>query len=317
MTRLTHLALIATLCLGGTARGAERLPHVPLDVDGLKRLCEVVRPDGDVQFAGDEVQRGKAREEHRRRREAALQKFYTTGVPSTGFAFREYDAAEQRLAVESRRPFPVGDNVEVGILPGDDEPPELVAALPPAAAEAAVRLRVKNKLGLKLLFKLDPGTSGDPCARAPGKRVHAYIEPLVFELVEPSKAALFRGELPGYQEAIYATVPVKGPRVRVGKPTVSGAAPTADVAAGLKGLEAGFVACYQRGLESNAKLRGALVVGLRLEGGRVAQAHSEINSLGDDATVACVIDRLRAHRFAKAKGATRVSLPIYFSSEDD
>lgn len=308
---------LAALLVAGTATGAERLPVVPLDGPGLRRLCDVVRPDSQVAFPGNEVQRGKAREEHKRRREAALEKFYQVTVPAAGFAFREYEVTEQHLAVEARRPLAVAETVEVNIPPGDEEPPELVASLPPAQAEQVVRLRIKGKLGLRLTFRLEADASGDPCSRVVAKRVRVGIDALAFELVETGKAVLYRGELPGYQEAVYATVPVKGPRVKLGKPTVTGGMSAADLAAGFKLLEPGLLACYRRGLEQNARLRGALVVGFRVEGGRVTHAQSEINSLGEDAVVRCAVDRVRAQRFAAGRGGARVSLPVYFGSEED
>ncbi|HEY3359537.1 MAG TPA: AgmX/PglI C-terminal domain-containing protein [Polyangia bacterium] len=318
MSGRSSLVVLALVLAAGPAGAAERLPVVPLEAAGLRRLCEVVRPDSQVHFTGDEVQRGKAREEHRRRRAAALEKFYAVTVPAGGFTFREYDVADQRLPIEARRGFVVSDAAELVIPPGEDDPPELVVTAAPPLAEQLVRLRVKNKLALRLTFKLDPGASGDPCGRGAARRARVGIDPLAFELLETGRAAaLFRGELPGYQEAVYATVPVKGPRVRLAKPSITGNLPPADVSAGLHGLEAGLLPCYQRGLESNARLRGALVVGVKLEGGRVVQAHSEINSLGDDAVVGCVVERVKTQRFPKLKGGGRISVPIYFSAEDD
>jgi hypothetical protein len=317
MRHLGHLLILALALAGGPARAAERLPTVPLDAAGLKRLCEMVRPDSQVQFAGDEVQRGKAREEYRTRRAAALQRFYRVVVPSAGFGFREYEPAEQRLPVEARRPLVVGEGAEVLIPPGEEEPPELDATLPAPAAEQVVRLRAKGKLGLRLTFRLDPGQSGDPCTRGAGHRTRASIDPLAFELVEANQGVLYRAELPGYQEAVYATVPVKGPKVRVARASITGTISLPEVNAAVRALEPGLLACYRRGLENNARLRGALVVGFAVQGGRVGGAHAEINSLGDDATVGCVLDRITAQRFPNPRRGGRVSLPVHFSSEDD
>jgi hypothetical protein len=308
------------LLAAATAVGAERLPVVPLDAPGLKRVCEAVRPDGQVKFTGNEVERGKARAEHRKRRAAALERFYQVTVPSIGFSFREYDVTERKLTLETRKALALGDGVELAFLGGDDEP-EIAAALAPQPAENVVLLRGKGKLGLRLTFKLDPGQVGDPCTRiATRKVVKVLIDALAFELVEAAKVdkVLFRGELPGYADAVQGSVPVKGPKVRLGKPSVGQGEPPAPLVAGLRALEPALLQCYRQGLENNARLRGALVVGFRLDaGGRVTHASAEINSLGDDDVTACAVARVKAHRFAKGVRPGRVSVPVYFQSQDD
>ncbi|MBI5482515.1 MAG: AgmX/PglI C-terminal domain-containing protein [Deltaproteobacteria bacterium] len=306
--------------LAAATAGAERLPVVPLDGPGLKRVCETVRPDGQVKFTGNEVERGKARAEYRKRRVAALERFYLVTVPSIGFSFREYDVSEKKLTLETRKVLPLADGVELAFAAGDDEP-EIAAALGPQPAEQVVLLRGKGKLGLRLTFRLDPGQAGDPCTRSPTRKVvKAAVDPLAFELVELAKVekTLYRGELPGYTEALQGSVPVKGPKVRLGKPSAGQGEPPAPLIAALRGLEPALLQCYRQGLENNARLRGAIVVGFKLDaGGRVTHASAEINSLGDDEVTACAVARVRAHRFARGVKPGRVSVPVYFQSQDD
>jgi hypothetical protein len=311
---------VVTLLGAAVAVGAERLPVVPLDGPGLRRVCETVKPDSQVKFTGNEVERGKARAEHKKRRAAALERYYLVTVPSLGFSFREYDVSEKKLTLETRKVLPLGDGVELAFAGGDEEP-EIAAALGPQPAEHAVLARGKGKLGLRLTFRLDPGQGGDPCTRYPARKaVKVTLDPLAFELVEMVKdeRMLYRGELPGYAEALQASVPVKGPKVRVGKASVAqGQAPPPLVAA-LRGLEPGLLRCYRQGLENNARLRGAIVVGFKLDaGGHVTQASTEINSLGDDDVTACTLAAVRAHRFGKGIRPGRVSVPVYFQSQDD
>lgn len=310
--------VLAVLLWAEAATASERLPLVALDGPGVRRLCDVLRPDSQVEFPGNEVQRGRARLEHRRRRAAALERYYSASVPTPGFSFREYEAGEQHLAIEVRRPFALGDNVELG-LPVTEDEPELVATVAPPAAEAIARLRQKGKLALRLGFKLEAqGQGEDVCVRGTARRIKLRIDPLFFELVEGARSR-YRGELPAYAEALRATVPVVGPRVKVERPSVSAGEPSRELMTALVALEAGLLPCYQHGLESNARLRGALVVGFSVDGaGKVGGARSEINSLGDEHVAACVLERLKVRRFPKAaRSFGRISVPIYFSAADD
>ena len=320
MRGLGWLLGLGVLLSQAVAAGAERLPVVPLDGPGLRRICEIVRPDGQVKFTGNEVERGKARSEYRKRRAATLERFYLVTVPSNGFSFREYDVAEKRLTLDTRKLMAVGEGVDLAFAGGDDEP-EIAAAVEPQPAESIVLLRGKGKLGLRLSFKLDPGQAGDPCTRSPTRKsIKVAIDPLAFELVEAGKVEKmhYRGELPGYTDALQGSVPVKGARVRFGKPSVGQGEPSAPLIAALRGLEPGLLQCYRVGLENNARLRGALVVGFKLDaGGRVVQASAEINSLGDDQVTACAVAHVRAHRFARGVRPGRVSVPVYFQSQDD
>jgi hypothetical protein len=320
MRGLGWLLGLGVALTGAVAAGAERLPVVPLDGPGLRRICDIVRPDGQVKFTGNEVERGKARSEYRKRRQAALERFYLVTVPSLAFSFREYDVSERKLTLETRKPLGVGEGVEVGFAAGDDEP-ELAAAVGPQPAEVIVLLRGKGKLGLRMSVKLDPGQTGDPCTRSPTRKsVKVTVEPLAFELVEAGKVEKmhYRGELPGYDDALHGSVPVKGARVRFGKPSVGQGEASAALIAALRTLEPGLLQCYRAGLENNARLRGALVVGFKLDaGGRVLHASAEINSLGDDQVTTCAVAHVRAHRFTKGVRPGRVSVPVYFQSQDD
>ena len=95
--------------------------------------------------------------------------------------------------------------------------------------------------------------------------------------------------------------------------------PPVELGAALRRFEPDLLACYRRGLEQNPRLRGALVVGFALDGaGKVSSPRSEINSLGDEGVVRCVMERVRTARLPRpSRAGQRVSLPIYFSSADD
>jgi hypothetical protein len=305
---------LSTGPVSGAAWGRERLPVVPVDGPGLKRLCEMVRPDSRVKFTGDEVERGRARAEHRRRRTAALERYYQVTVPAAGFRFREYDVGEKRLTLETRRSFGVAPGVELVVPTGDDEP-DMVARVAAGPATQVVRLRGKGKLGLRVTLRLLPGPHGDPCSRVAARRAtRVAVDPLAFELVEMGKVEIvhYRGELPGYHEAVQAVV-------RFGKPSAGSVDAPASLVQALRGLESGLLQCYRKGLEGNARLRGALVVGFHVDAaGHVTHAKAEINSLGDDAVTACVLARVSAFRLAKAlRGGGRVSVPVYFQAADD
>jgi hypothetical protein len=280
------------------------------DVAAFGHVCEAVRTEASVTFQGDEVQRGRARAEFKRRRDEVLQTPYRADIPAGGFAFGEYDYNEHRLPIDHSHPLRPAEGVEL-LSPLSPEE-ELDFQVAPDAAQSIVRARASGKLHLRMKFRLAPSAElPDPCVRLGGGRsLKVRIDPLQFELtVEGEPRALARAESPRYKDVMAELMPVAAPRVQVQK--------TADLSdAGLlKALEGQLLGCYKAGLVKNARLRGSLVIGLALDReGRVESARPEIDAIGNEALVGCAMERVKAQRFPKGK--PRLSIPVYFQGGD-
>jgi hypothetical protein len=308
MLRVKALGITALSMVGvGVASTAAAQPSLErvTEAQGLRRLCDAVRTEGSVRFEGDEVQRGRARAEHKRRRDDVLASVYAVEISSGGFSFAEYDFEGKQLGIDGGRGLRPFDAVE--LVPGtlDDE---LAFALDPDAAQAAARARAAGKARLKvwLRFRQSPELA-DPCVRlAGGRSLKIRVDLLALELTGEGGSALARSESPRYKEALAEVSPVATPRVQIGKTELD--------AAGQHALEAALLPCYKAALAKSPRLRGSLVVALSLDGaGRPESARAEIDATGDAGLVACAIEHVKGHHFARKGG--RLSLPITFGGE--
>jgi hypothetical protein len=302
------LALSATWLAGGLARAAE--PELPRlgDLSAFRRVCDAVRTEGAVRFEGDEVERGRARAEFKRKRDQVLSGVYVADVPGAGFAFGEYDYESHRLPVDLSRPLRA---VEGGdLLPVHTED-ELEFSLAPDQAHEIVKARSAGKLKLRVSFRLAPSAElGDPCVRLGGGRtLRMRVEALALDLVPDEGRARARIESSRFREAVADFLPVSKPRVQIGK--------TGDLTevALLKALEMQLLGCYKASLAKNARLRGSLVMGMELDReGRVEAAHPEIDAISDETIVGCAAEKLKAQRFPKGK--PHLSLTLFFKESD-
>jgi len=282
------------------------------DAAAFRRVCDATRTEGSVQFEGDEVQRGKARAEYRRRRDEVLANVYTAEVPASGFGFGEYEYSDKKLPLDLARPLRPTEGAELTPRAGSEEDLEFQVA--PEAAQGIVRARATGKLRLRVTFRLATTAElADPCVRLGGGRsLKIRIDPLAFDLL-PADAtrALARAESPRYHDAISELMPVAQPRVRI---RVSKTDDLSDAAV-VKALESSLLPCYKTGLQRNARLRGSLVVGVALDReGRVEWARPEIDAVGDDAVVGCTMERFKAQRFPRTK--PHLSVPVFFQGNE-
>src|SRR5690349_121237 len=97
------LGLVLAPVSARTSRAAEPELERLGDMAGYRRVCDAVRTEASVQFDGDEVQRGKARAEWRRRRDDVLGGVYTTEITAQGFSFGEYEYEQRRLPLDLGR----------------------------------------------------------------------------------------------------------------------------------------------------------------------------------------------------------------------
>ena len=299
-------ALLALLA--PAARAAE--PELPRlnDAGGYRRTCDAVRTEGSVRFEGDEVERGRARAEFKRKRDQVLAGVYVADVPSAGFTFGEYDFDSKKLPVDLAKPLRALDGIDLLPIASEDD---MDFALSPESAKAVVQQRSSGKLKLRVTFRLAATAElADPCVRIGGGRtLRLRVEALAIDLVGPDGRSLARVESSHYRDAIADFLPVAKPRVQVPKTT------ELTDPGFLKSLEQNLLACYKQGLTKNARLRGSLVVGIALDKeGRVESARPEIDAIGDDALVGCTVDHVKTQRFPKGK--PHLSVPVYFKESD-
>jgi hypothetical protein len=299
-------ALLALLA--PAARAAE--PELPrlTDAGGFRRTCDAVRTEGSVRFEGDEVERGRARAEFKRKRDQVLAGVYVAEVPGGGFAFGEYDYDSKKLPVDLAKPLRALDGIDLLAISTDED---MDFSLSTESAKTVVGQRSSGKLKLRVTFRLAATAEfADPCVRIGGGRtLRLRIEPLALDLVGVDGRALARVESSKYRDAIADFLPVAKPRVQVPKTT------ELTDAEFLKQLEHNLLACYKQGLTKNARLRGSLVVGIALDKeGRVESVRPEIDAIGDDALVGCTVDHVKTQRFPKGK--PHLSVPVYFKESD-
>jgi hypothetical protein len=311
MSRCRLARGICASALGFLAAGpalAEPTVERLADAAGFRRMCEAARIEGSVRFEGDEVQRGKARAEFKRRREDVLASVYETDVPPGGFSFGEYDYEQKRLPIDLARGLRPTDGVDLTQAPQPDD--DLEFGLAPEAAQAAVRRRASGGVHLHVSFRLRQSAElADPCVRlAGGRSLKVRVDPLALELVpDGGGAPLARVESNRYREALAEVSPVAKPHVQIKTPDLS---EKTDKAL-LTTLEGTLLGCYRSGLSKNARLRGSLVVGLALDkDGRAESARPEIDAIGDPTVVSCAVEKLRGQRFPRKGG--HLSLPVFF-----
>jgi hypothetical protein len=276
--------------------------------DGVARLCESLRDEDGLAFAGDEEQQQKARDDHERARLEAAEAVYSVRVPAGGFDFRTYNPEDKQLTLDTGRNFVVADGVE--LVAADPELP-LAFKLAPAAADRIV----KDRAGLSLDLVFRPVRSDlrkDGCVRLSGGRVIKLpIEALAYTLMGGEAGSVARGHGPDYVD----DSPVVSPQVTVGKPRAEQGPAVSDAA--VQGLGATLLPCYTKALEARPNLRGTLILEARVgSDGRLEAPRMQVSSLGDEALVACAISRTN-HARLPGVGAGRLSLPVSFGGKND
>jgi hypothetical protein len=142
------------------------------------------------------------------------------------------------------------------------------------------------------------------------------VDVLAYTLLSSDGAAVARGQVADFVD----DRPVSTPQVTVARPrSAEGREVSESVAAAVnKALAPALLPCYRKALEARPNLRGTLVLEVRvLSDGRVEAPRMQMSSLGDEALVACSVQKT-AHAHLGGVGATaRMSLPVTFNSKDD
>jgi hypothetical protein len=275
---------------------------------------EQARPEGvpgEVQLAGAADVRALC-DELKQGGDAASQ-VYVMAIPSSSFAFSPFDRKKGRLSVDLSRVHGAGGAWELEADGG------LAVAVPASGKDAASLLKqaASGELTLWLWFK-PAHLSGLSfhCAAVRGVRVSGVrlgVEPMAFALVR-GKDVVASGETQAFSALRDVNGPIDAPAVRVGQVVKTDEASPApdEIARSARALEPELVACYKKGLSAEPTLRGAVVMGVRVDAaGKVADARAELDGLGAPEVTACVAARVKATRFPAGKAA-RYSVPLDF-----
>ncbi len=117
---------------------------------GLARLCETLRDENSMAFAGNVVAQAQEREAHARQRQDAEHMLYVAMVPAQGFALANYELGERRLVLDTARGFRLGENAE---LLTNLETGAIGFRLAPEAADHVLVERAAGKLFLRVVFR--------------------------------------------------------------------------------------------------------------------------------------------------------------------
>jgi hypothetical protein len=280
--------------------------------EGVAGLCEALRDADDVEYAGNEVQQARARQEQARRRAAAAEGTYAVQVPAGGFGFRGYDLDSRKLELDTARTLVLADGVEM-VVTNTDRP--LAVTLQPDSAERVLKEHERGLVSLKVVFR--PARSElrkDSCLRLSGGHVVKLpADVQAFALVSTSGKPIARAVSADYVDES----PVAAPDVAVGRARSSEGREVPDaVATAARALGPALLPCYEKALQAKPNLRGTLVLDLRvLADGHIESPRMVMSSLGDDALVACAVQR--AGRAKLATSTAHLSLPVTFQSKDD
>jgi hypothetical protein len=270
--------------------------------EGVARLCESLRDEDGLNFAGTPEQQAATRDEHERARLEAAEAVYAVRVPAGGFGFRAYDPDDHLLPLDTGRNFVVAQGVE--LVAADPSVP-LTFALPSPAAASGTALRLVFRPVRSDLRK-------DGCVRLSGGRVVKLpVEALAYTLLGADDRVVARGHGADYVD----DSPVVGPRVTVGKPRVEGNQNVPDAA--VQPLGPTLLPCYTKALEARPNLRGTLVLDVRVASdGRIEAPRMQVSSLGDETMVACAVARAN-HARLPGVSASRLSVPVSFGGQGD
>jgi hypothetical protein len=269
-----------------------------------------------VGFAGNEVERARARAAYQRARVDATQRAYVVEIRAEGFAFREYDLGDRRLSLDVGRGFTLPDGPMLAV---SDRESALDFELEPEAADGVVRERAAGRLLLRLMFRPHlSDVTGEACSSAGGV-LRARIDVLALDLLRRDGVVVARAETADFAEAASTASPVTEPVVTVQRPSADLGEVRDDLAAAVVATGPLLLPCYEKALVARVGLRGTLVVSLWLapEGKKTDPPRMEVSSVSDEALRACVLTRLGRAKLPRPAAPLRLSVPVVFGSRSD
>jgi len=98
-------------------------------------------------------------------------------------------------------------------------------------------------------------------------------------------------------------------------PEVDGSLDSGKIASVVKSRIRSVQDCYEKELKKNPKLGGKITIRFTIgEDGKVSEARTESDSMGNPAVADCILSRLRHWRFPKPEGGNvTVSYPFVFA----
>jgi hypothetical protein len=281
--------------------------------EGLARLCETLREENSMAFAGNVVAQAQEREAHARRRQDAERRLYVAMVPALGFALANYELGERRLVLDTGRGFRLGENAE---LLTNLETGAIGFRLAPEAADHVLGERAAGRLFLRVLFRPTYSKMRQQACLwiSGGGVVKMEIDLEAVALLAPDGSRLAQGDnSPGTD----LDTPVTKPQIVIKRPRspTGGDVPDALAKASAE-LGPLLLPCYQKALEMRPSLRGTLVLGIKVApDGSVEESRMELSSLGDEFLAACAAAKVGRAKLTAGPG--RMSVTVVFGSKDD
>ncbi len=280
MMRSSALVALIAGWLSSTLAVAE--PIALRGEEGVRDLCQALRPVERVSFKGDPAQRAKARGEYEKERERLLHAELALELPWGEFTVAEWDAAQKVATVSTERPFRAFAG-SLTFFDADRDEIELEAL--EGASDALQTALAKGQATLALTFR-PAEEEGSPCVIGKARTYALAVDLLSAELRANGKA-LARAGGDGF-ESHSAT---QGAPVVELKP-----APAQDCADCRPEVVASVLKtrplvekCYLEALSKRPGLDGSLVLGLEVaKDGKVQAATVVVDSLQDADALACI-----------------------------
>ncbi len=239
---------------GATARPQAVQPRPLESLAQVKALCDALTPVERFAPTGNAVERSRAEGAHEIRREAALTKRYTVTLPGDRLRFADYDSEERTLTLADRSEL-VAAGGGLRLFTVEDR------GLPVTADETAARrilqAGARRALVLALTFVLPEDDDLAVCSHNAGALSYTLgVEPMSWEYRDDAVVLARGGE--GAERPLVGADRGARPRVLVAdmaERDVQGA-----VQSRLRDLEG----CYQRALQSDPVLDGAVVADVDL-----------------------------------------------------
>jgi len=280
MMRSSALAAVAAGLLFSTLAGAE--PIALRGEEGVRDLCQALRPVERVSFPGDAAQRAKARVEYEKERERLRRAEFALELLWGAFTVAEWDAAQEVATVSTERPFRAFDGA-LTFFDADRDEIDLEAL--EGASDALQTALAKGAATLALTFR-PAEEEGSPCVIGKARTYALAVDLLAAELRANGKA-LARASGEGFE-----------PRPATqGTPAVElKAAPAQDcadcrqeVVVSVQKTRPLVEKCYLEALSKKPGLDGSLVLGLEVaKDGKVQVTTVVVDSLQDADALACV-----------------------------
>lgn len=302
---------LASLMLAATSSQAQTSPATD---DALvfvqsptqaRDVCLSARPASLVSFEGDEAEVKVLKRAHEEERKKAFKILYRLRLPAQGFEFGAYDAVNEKLPIDVRKPFRAAFGAVTVVVPRSTR---LLLPLSQRDADAAKAARNARSASLELSFALDE-TAASACTGSSAAEVYTvYGKAVAAVLFDGLGTALARVETPLADEHRALLGGYSGvPTVRWGEVQADEEMLPSSLAVHLQASTDSVRRCYVSQLEKHPGVAGVVMLGVAVNAsGGVDTVDFIADALGDPVLRQCVKDAVTAVQFDEMKGLFRV-----------